>query len=322
MGGGVEELLGSVNELLVADLLHELVDSHGGDQLLVADGGAISQSDGLVAGVDLGNLALLTEASVLLGESVGNGNPDTTGTTTGGETESSVRTPVSGGLVEDNVGGNGLDVGSSDTLTQPGALHLEKSSQYFDVRLISRCSRSTYLGGGHSPDLEVVGSHEQVGETDTHLAENPLIEGLGLGTGDTCLQGSIDQAVNALDLLLLGKHGDVVLEGVGNPLLLAADVRDTLVGVPVVLLGESLIDAVVEVLVVGENDVATNIVQLETINPVSLSISSNRGVISYVKGRRGKTYESFGGHVRGGKTTGSLVGINNQPRGAILEGNS
>lgn len=125
MGGGVEELLASVDELLVTDLLHELVDSHGGDQLLVADSGAISQSDGLVVGVDLGNLALLTEASLLLGESVGNGNPDTTGTTTGGETESSVRTPVSGGLVEDHVRRHGLDVGSSDTLTEPGALHLE-----------------------------------------------------------------------------------------------------------------------------------------------------------------------------------------------------
>lgn len=34
-------------------------------------------------------------------------------------------------------------------------------------------------------------------------------------------------------------------------------------GVPVVLLGESLVDAVIEVLVVGEDNVATDIVQLE-----------------------------------------------------------
>lgn len=31
------------------------------------------------------------------------------------------------------------------------------------------------------------------------------------------------------------------------------------------------------------------------------------------------TYESFRGHISRGETTGSLVGINNQPRGAVLE---
>ena len=119
-----------------------------------------------------------------------------------------------------------------------------------------------YLGGGNGPDLVVVGSHEQVGNTSTHHADNPLIEVLGLGVGDTGLKGGIDHAVNALHLLLLGKHGNVVLEGVGNPLLLAADVGDTLVGEPVLILGEGLVDAVVEVLVVGEDNVATDIVQL------------------------------------------------------------
>jgi hypothetical protein len=34
------------------------------------------------------------------------------------------------------------------------------------------------------------------------------------------------------------------------------------VGIPVIILGESLVDAVVEVLVVGEDDVAANIVEL------------------------------------------------------------
>lgn len=33
--------------------------------------------------------------------------------------------------------------------------------------------------------------------------------------------------------------------------------------VPVIVLGEGLVDAVVEVLVVGENNVATDVVQLE-----------------------------------------------------------
>jgi hypothetical protein len=45
-------------------------------------------------------------------------------------------------------------------------------------------------------------------------------------------------------------------------LLLAANVGNTLVGVPVLLLGEGLVDAVVEVLVVGENNVTADIVEL------------------------------------------------------------
>jgi hypothetical protein len=65
-------------------------------------------------------------------------------------------------------------------------------------------------------------------------------------------------------LVLLGKHGDVVLERVGNPQALVADVWDTLVGVPVIITGESLVDAVVEVFVVGEDNVAADIVKLET----------------------------------------------------------
>lgn len=258
MSGGVEELLGEANELLVADLLSEEVDSHGGDELLVADSGAITQGDGLVVGIDLDDLALLTEASLLLGDSVGDSDPDTTGTTTGGETESSVRTPVTSGLVKDDVGRHGLDVRGSNTLTQPGTLHLMRIS----TPLLAMWYIVSYLGRRHSPNLEVVGSHEEVGDTDTHLANNPLIEVLGLGVGDTSLKGSVDQAIDTADLLILGKHGDVVLEGVGNPLALAANVGDTLVGVPVVILGESLVDAVVEVLVVGEDDVTTNIEEL------------------------------------------------------------
>jgi hypothetical protein len=45
-------------------------------------------------------------------------------------------------------------------------------------------------------------------------------------------------------------------------LLLAANVGDTLVGEPILILGESLVDAVVEVLVVGKDNVTTDIVEL------------------------------------------------------------
>jgi hypothetical protein len=38
------------------------------------------------------------------------------------------------------------------------------------------------------------------------------------------------------------------------------------VRVPVIILGEGLVDAVVEVLVVGEDDMATDIVELPTVS--------------------------------------------------------
>lgn len=120
-----------------------------------------------------------------------------------------------------------------------------------------------YLGGGNSPDLVVVGTHEDVGNTLTGHTQNPLVEVLGLGVGNTALEGRVNETVNALDLVIFGEHGDVVLEGVGNPETLVANVGDTLVGVPVLLLGESLLNNVVEVLVVGEDDVTADIVELE-----------------------------------------------------------
>lgn len=128
VGGRVEELLGVVDELLVTDLLAQGINSHGGDELLVTDGGTIGQSDNLRVGVHLSDLSVLTEASLLLGESVGDGNPDTTGTVTGRETEGSIRTPVTGSLVQDDVGGHSLDIRGGDTLTEPSALHLEDGS--------------------------------------------------------------------------------------------------------------------------------------------------------------------------------------------------
>lgn len=124
MSGGVEELLAQTNQFLVTHLLGKMIHSHRGDELLVSNCGAVLQLDGSVAGVDLDNLALVTEASLLLGDGVGDGNPDTTGTSAGREAEGGVGTPVTGSLVQDDVGGHSLDIGGCDTLAEPGALHL------------------------------------------------------------------------------------------------------------------------------------------------------------------------------------------------------
>jgi hypothetical protein len=50
-------------------------------------------------------------------------------------------------------------------------------------------------------------------------------------------------------LLLLRKHGNIVLEGVRDPKTLVVDIGDALMLVPVVWLGESLLDNIVKVLV-------------------------------------------------------------------------
>lgn len=124
VGGGEEQSLAEVDQLLITHLLDKSIHSHGGDQLVISDSGAILKSNSLVVSVNLADLALVTEASLLLGDSVCNGNPDSTRSSVGGETEGGIGTPVTSGLLENDVLGHCLEIRGSDTLTQPGALHL------------------------------------------------------------------------------------------------------------------------------------------------------------------------------------------------------
>lgn len=81
-------------------------------------------------------------------------------------------------------------------------------------------------------------------------------------------------------------------------------------GEPVVLLGEGFVDAVIEVLVVGEDDMATDIVQLV----------ESRSACSFDRRCRGmwRTYEALGRGVGAGKTAGLIGRVDNQPRRPIL----
>lgn len=124
VGRRVKEILAERDELLVAHGLDQLVNSHGRNQLLVTNGGTVAQANDLLGGVDLGDLSLLAKSLLLIRESVGNGNPDTTGTIASGEAEGSVGAPVTGNLAEDGVLDSCLDIRSSYTLTEPLALHL------------------------------------------------------------------------------------------------------------------------------------------------------------------------------------------------------
>lgn len=128
VGSGVEEALGKTGKLLVAHLLGEVVDGHGVDELLVTDLGAVGERDDLLLGIDLSDLAALAKSLLLLGDSLGYSNPDTTSTIPGRETESGVGAPVAGNLIQDNVLGDILDIGGSNTLAEPLALHLYEES--------------------------------------------------------------------------------------------------------------------------------------------------------------------------------------------------
>jgi hypothetical protein len=80
------------------------------------------------------------------------------------------------------------------------------------------------------------------------------------------------------------------------------------VGEPIVIVRESLINAVVEVLVMREDYVSADIVELE----VKLdAVWPNLGW-------RG-THEAFGGDIGGSETTGDWVRIDKSPRALILE---
>lgn len=108
----------------------------------------------------------------------------------------------------------------------------------------------THVFGWHGPHFVVVWGHEEIRNTLTVVSQNPLVKVLWLCVGNTSLKRGVDQALHTLDLVILRQHRDVVLKWVWNPEALALDVRHPLVSVPVGLVGQCLVDAVVEVLVV------------------------------------------------------------------------
>jgi hypothetical protein len=166
---------------------------------------------------------------------------------------------------------------------------------------MSRLDSSAYLGCGDGPHFIVVRPHEEVCNADTHSPQDMLVKVLGLGVGNTSFHGRVNQAVQTLGLVVFRQHGDVVLEWVGHPEVLAAHVGHTLVREPVILVGERLVDAVVKVLVVRENDMAANIVELWTSVVVASQLAAGRltkpsGVVSVEAKPPGVSFESTISH--------------------------
>lgn len=71
--------------------------------------------------------------------------------------------------------------------------------------------------------------------------------------------------------------------------------------VPILRLWQSLVNAVIEIFVVGEDNVAADIVELGSILAIISTIRSHH------------TYKAFWGDICGGKTTRCLVGVNDHP---------
>lgn len=121
-----------------------------------------------------------------------------------------------------------------------------------------------HLGRRHGPDFEIIWTHEDLSKMLSHVSYVPLIEILRpvRGVADTSFKRGIYQTLDTSCLLLFRQNGDVILERVWYPLALIADIRDPLVRIPVGRLWEGFVDAIVEVLVVREDDVSSNIKQL------------------------------------------------------------
>jgi hypothetical protein len=102
-------------------------------------------------------------------------------------------------------------------------------------------------------------------------------------------------------LIIFRQDGDVVLERVWDPEVFASHIGDTLMCVPIIYLRESLVNAVVEVFVVGEDDMAANIVELWNISPATMPLSLGKttnpsGVTSVDARPPGVLFESMINH--------------------------
>ena len=93
MSRGVDELARSGPQVLgVVDDLDNLVQGHSGDERAVGDRGTVGEVSDLLVALDADDV--LVEGEALLGQSLGDGLPDSSSSVTSGEAESSVGSPV------------------------------------------------------------------------------------------------------------------------------------------------------------------------------------------------------------------------------------
>ncbi len=151
--GAVEEAFAEGDELLVAHHFDEGVDGHGVDKFFVVDGGAVAEEDAVAFGVDALDAASLAEAGFLLGNGFGELDPDVAGAAVGWEAEGGVGAPVAGGLFEDGVLHDELEVRGCHSLAEPGALHLYLAHQPILPHHIVFSSLTFVVGTAHTLKL-------------------------------------------------------------------------------------------------------------------------------------------------------------------------
>ena len=81
--------------------------------------------------------------------------------------------------------------------------------------------------------------------------------------------------------------------------------------VPILLVRQSFVDAIVEIAIVREDDMTADVVELESQSNAAPSRSVERSEEVWVE--LPDTYEAFGSDVGRCKTTWRLVGVNDEP---------
>jgi hypothetical protein len=74
-----------------------------------------------------------------------------------------------------------------------------------------------YLCGRNSPYFIVIWSHEDISNSFTTIAQNPFFKVLRLCICNTTFHSSVNHSLHTPDLVVLGEHGDIILERVRYP---------------------------------------------------------------------------------------------------------
>mmetsp|Transcript_14864 Transcript_14864/g.41788 ORF Transcript_14864/g.41788 Transcript_14864/m.41788 type:complete len:575 (-) Transcript_14864:45-1769(-) len=238
VGAGVGEAL---SPFLAANPATHDVQGEGGDEGVVLDAAARGQGHHLGIHVHPHDRVPSPIALLVLGEQLCHALPDVPSASLSGEPEHCVGPPAGVLLAHDDVGNSPLRIDGGHPLAEPAALHLR---------------------GGHSPHLEVVWPHEDVGNPLTHDTHDPLIKVLRLTLGRGAGYLGRHQPVQAVYLIFLVQGTDVVLERIGDVAALDPDIRHSLQGVPMLLPGAAgCVKQLVKVLVVAEDHVAAHVKQ-------------------------------------------------------------
>mmetsp|Transcript_15849 Transcript_15849/g.28134 ORF Transcript_15849/g.28134 Transcript_15849/m.28134 type:complete len:259 (+) Transcript_15849:941-1717(+) len=254
MRAGVRQ---AVRPLAVPRPATHSVEREGGDERVVLNALPARQGYRLGVRVDSGDGLIGAVRLFLFRQQLGNALPDMSGTALCRKAKHRVGSPSRVLLAMDHVPNRALHIDRGHALAQPRALHLRRRDR---------------------PDLEVVGAHENIGDALAHHAHYPLVKVLWLPRRRRTRYLGLHKPIQAVDLILFIEHADVVLKRVSDVAVLNPDVRDALQRVPRLLARPaSLVQQLVEVLVVAEDNVAAHVEEKALVGHVSARQTSGLG---------------------------------------------